>query len=66
LICTALTNANKVNFKKFRKIPKNLTGSQQPPETKSNKKTLFKSFKNEKIDVDTQFSQFMESIKSKK
>ncbi len=57
---TSTGDTNKVNYKKFRKVPKNLSGSQQT----NSKKSLFKSFKNEKLDIETQFSQFMQSIKS--
>lgn len=46
----------KVNFKKFRKVPKNLSKTNE-------KKTLFKSFKDEPFDVDSQFDQFMSSMR---
>ena len=59
---TSTGDTNKVNFKKFRKVPKNLSGSQR--QQTNSKKSLFKSFKNEKLDIETQFSQFMQSIKS--
>jgi hypothetical protein len=49
-----------VNFKKFQKVPKATQGSQP---RKSAKNQLFKSFKEEPFDVNSQFELFMSSAK---
>lgn len=52
-------NGHRVNFKKFRKIPK---ATRQDTNTRGNN-ALFKSFKNEPFDVNSQFESFMSSIR---
>lgn len=57
--------SGKVNFKKFKKVPKNLSQSSRFSSNSQNKKTnsQFRSFKEENFDLDSQFSQFMSSSK---
>ncbi len=59
--------SGKVNFKKFKKVPKNLSQSSRFSSSSNSqyKKTnsQFRSFKEENFDLDSQFSQFMSSSK---
>jgi hypothetical protein len=57
---TATPSGSKVNFKKFHKVPKATQGNQP---RKSTKNQLFKSFKDEPFDINTQFELFMSSAK---
>jgi len=51
-------DGHKVNFKKFRKVPKATRNSQE-----KNPNEKFKNFKNEPFDVNSQFDSFMNSIR---